>query len=202
MLPRVNKPFAESCEQNRAPILEVLRSYLHDRRYLLEIGSGTGQHAAYFAPELPHLTWQTSDREESLPGIRAWLADAPSPNLPPPLRLDVSVAADWPDRTYDAIFSANTIHIVSSPGVEAMFAGIGRVAAEDARFLVYGPFNYGGRYTSESNERFDAWLKARDPDSGIKDVDWLSGLAAAAGLVLEADVEMPANNRTLVWRRR
>lgn len=197
----MNKPYAESCDQNRAPILEVLKRYLPDRRRLLEIGSGTGQHAVYFAPAFPELIWQTSDRDEYLAGIRAWLDEAGSDNLPPPLRLDVAVRSDWPAASYDVVFSANSAHIMSIAEVEAMFAGVGRVLADGGAFLLYGPFNYGGRYTSASNRQFDAWLKGRDPASGIKDLDQLTEFAATAGMKLEVDVEMPVNNRMLVWRR-
>ncbi len=195
------KPFAESCEQNRAPILAAIRPRLADATALLEIGSGTGQHAVYFAPELPHLSWQPSDLAEHHPGIRAWLDEAALSNVLAPLALDVSDPGAWPRTVYDAVFTANTVHIMGEGEVAALFAGVGRVLAGGGVFLVYGPFNYDGRYTSDSNARFDDWLKQRDPRSGIKDMAWLKGLAAAADLVLEADIAMPANNRTLVWRR-
>jgi cyclopropane fatty-acyl-phospholipid synthase-like methyltransferase len=201
VLRAMSKPCAESCEQNRAPILEVLRLYLPGRNRLLEIGSGTGQHAAYFAPEFPELIWQTSDLKDNLPGIRAWLQETAGSNLPDPLPLDVTQNADWPETLFDAAFSANTAHIMSDGQVAAMFAGVGRVLADGGCFLLYGPFNYDGRYTSESNESFDGWLKARDPASGIKDRNDLMAIAAAAGLELQADIEMPVNNRILVWVR-
>lgn len=194
------KPYAESCAQNRAPILEVLRKELAGRRRLLEIGSGTGQHAVFFAAELPHLLWQTSDLPEHHAGIRAWLAEAGLPNLLPPLALDVA-RDPWPEARYDGVFSANTSHIMHWPEVEAMFAGIGRVLAPGGRFCLYGPFNVDGRYTSESNARFDAWLRARDPESGLRDIEALDRLAQSAGLTLSADHAMPANNHTLVWTR-
>ncbi len=194
------KPFAESCAENREPILAVLRELLPGRRRLLEIGSGTGQHAVYFAPEFPQLSWQTSDRAENHPGIHAWLADEGAPNILPPLELDVLVGS-WPEQPVDAVFSANTAHIMGWEAVEAMFAGVGRVLAPEGIFALYGPFNYGGQYTAPSNERFDAWLKQRDPASGIRDFEALQALAAAAGLGLLCDYAMPANNRTLVWRR-
>jgi len=193
------KPYSESCEQNREPILAVLQQWLPGQGRLLEIGSGTGQHAAYFAPEFPDLQWQTSDRAANHAGIRAWLAEAPA-NVRPPLELDVN-QAPWPVGEVEVIYSANTAHIMGWSAVEALFAGVGRHLLPGGLFLLYGPFNYGGRYTSESNERFDAWLKARDPESGIRDFEALEALAAAAGLALECDQPMPANNRTLVWRR-
>jgi len=194
------KPYAESCEQNRDPILAVLREVFADRQQVLEIASGTGQHAVYFGQALPHLRWQTSDLPQNHAGIHAWLDEARLPNVLPPLAIDVTDAA-WPLEIVDAIFNANTVHIVSWPAVERMFAGIGRALVPGGCLCLYGPFNYGGNFTSESNARFDAWLKARDPDSGVRDFEAVNELAEAQGLVLLRDVAMPANNRTLVWQR-
>jgi len=192
------KAFSESCEQNRAPILEVLRIELAGKSSLLEIGSGTGQHAVYFAPEFPELIWQTSDVVESHAGIRAWLGDTGVTNARPPFALDVCKDA-WPTVRYDAIFSANTAHIMSWPEVECFFAGVGQALEAGGVFCLYGPFNYNGNYTSESNARFDQWLRERDPLSGVRDFEALQALAGQAGLLLKEDYEMPANNRTLVW---
>ncbi len=197
----MSKPFAESCAENRAPILAVLEPRLRDSARLLEIGSGTGQHAAYFAAQLPWLVWQTSDVAAQHPGIMAWLEDAALPNTRAPLNLDV-LTDDWPSGPYDAVFSANTAHIMPVAAVEAMFQGSGRVLRPEGRCLLYGPFSYDGRHTAPSNERFDAWLKARDPQMGIRDLAWLSEIADAAGMDLVEDVEMPVNNRMLVWRKR
>jgi cyclopropane fatty-acyl-phospholipid synthase-like methyltransferase len=196
----MEKPFAESCVENRAPISEVLRSRLNDCKRLLEIGSGTGQHAIYFAPDLPHLSWQTSDRAENHPGILAWLGEAGLANVEAPVSLDV-LTDPWPVERYDAVFSANTAHIMSIEAVEAMFAGAGEVLAPGGLFLLYGPFNYDGRFSSPSNERFHAWLQQRDPAMGIRDRAWLNRLAAGAGMVLTEDIEMPVNNRTLIWQK-
>jgi cyclopropane fatty-acyl-phospholipid synthase-like methyltransferase len=194
-----DKPFSQACEENRDPILEVLVPLLTQASRLLEIGSGTGQHAVHFAGRLPRLTWQTSDLAENLPGVRLWLAEAGLPNLPPPLELDV--AGPWPAGKYDAAFSANTAHIMGEAQVAALFAGLPGVLAPGAPFALYGPFNYDGRYTSDSNARFDQWLRARDPASGIKDRDALAALGEANGLLLVEDHAMPCNNRTLVFRR-
>jgi cyclopropane fatty-acyl-phospholipid synthase-like methyltransferase len=196
----LNKPFSESCVQNREPMLALLRELFADRRQVLEIGSGTGQHAVYFGAELPHLRWQTADVAQHHAGIRAWLDEAALPNVLPPLVLDVS-GAEWRDGRYDAIFSANTLHIMGWPEVEHFFAGVGAVLEPGGVLAVYGPFNTNGAFTSESNARFDAWLKARDPASGVRDFEAVDALARAQGLVLQQDVAMPANNRTLVWRR-
>ena len=195
-----DKPFSESCVQNRDPILAVLRVWFADRRHVLEIGSGTGQHAVYFAPELPHLVWQTADVPPHHAGIRAWLDDAALPNVRPPLALDVNQTG-WRSGRYDAVFSANTLHIMSWPEVEQFFAGMGEVLEPGGVLAVYGPFNYNGAYTSESNARFDAWLKARDPASGVRDFEAVDALARAQGLILQQDIAMPANNRSLVWRK-
>lgn len=194
------KPFAPACERNQGPILDVLRQYFHDRRRVLEIGSGTGQHAVVFAPAFPDATWQTSDVEENLPGIRMWLEEAALPNLPPPLALDVTGA--WPQKRFDAVFSANSLHIMPWSAVEQFFAGIGGVLEPGGVLAVYGPFNYGGAYTSDSNRAFDGWLKQRSAASGIRDFEAVDQLANGIGCELVQDHTLPANNRLLVWRRR
>ena len=194
------KPYSESSEQNREPILAVLLHAFADRRQVLEIASGTGQHAVYFGAALPHLTWQTSELTQNHAGIQAWLDEASLPNVLPPLELDVT-ADEWPVGRVDAVFNANTVHIVGWPAVEKLFAGIGRVLQPGGIVCLYGPFNYGGRFTSESNARFDAWLKDRDPVSGVRDFEAVNALAEVQGLRLIDDVEMPVNNRSLIWRR-
>ena len=196
----MSRPFAESCEQNREPILSVLREWLPGRSRLLEIGSGTGQHAVYFAPDFPTLSWQTSERPEHLAGIRAWLDEFGLSNTPAPLELDV-LEGVWPVAGFDAVFSANTAHIMYEPAVTAMFRGVGKSLLPGGVFLLYGPFNYNGNYSSESNARFDAWLRNGDPGRGIRDFEWLDGLARENGMQLAADIEMPVNNRTLVWAK-
>lgn len=193
----MEKPHAPSCERNRDPILEVLRQHFHDRREVLEIGSGTGQHAIYFAEQLPHLNWQTSDCRENLPGIGAWLADAALPNTPPPLLFNV--LESWPQHRADAIFTANTLHIMPWPAVERLFAGLPAMLAEHAKVAIYGPFNYDGQFTSDSNAAFDRWLKENAPHQGIRDFEQVADLAGRAGLRLIEDRAMPSNNRCLVW---
>ena len=195
-----DKPYSESCEQNRAPILAVLREVFANRRHVLEIGSGTGQHAVYFGAELPHLRWQTADVRAHHPGITAWLNEAALPNVLPPIELDAN-CTDWHTGRYDAIFSANTLHIMSAQEMERCFAGIGQVLEPDGVLAVYGPFNYQGRFTSDSNARFDQWLKSRNAASGIRDFEVVDALARQQGLVLQQDYAMPANNRTLVWKK-
>lgn len=195
----MEKPYSEACERNRGPLLAVLRDALADCRSVLEIGSGSGQHAVYFAAELPHITWQPSDLPALHPGIRAWLTEAQLPNLRPPLALDV--AGEWPAGPFDAAFTANTLHIMSWQRVEHFFAGVARAVAPGGLLAVYGPFNYGGAFTSASNAQFDQWLKSRDPASGIRDFEDVCALARSQGFDLERDLAMPANNRTLVLRR-
>ncbi len=194
-----SKPYAESSEQNREPIFNVLQAWFADRSAVLEVGSGTGQHAVYFAEKMPHLTWHCSDREENHAGIHLWLQEAALPNTRPPLRLDV-LRDPWPDDLYvDAVFSANTTHIMHWPDVQALFAGIGQLLPPQGLFALYGPFNDHHAYTSDSNASFDVWLKQRDPDSGIRNFQDLDALANTAGLSLLHDVAMPANNRILCW---
>jgi cyclopropane fatty-acyl-phospholipid synthase-like methyltransferase len=194
------KPFAESCEQNKHVILDVLQQEFTNARQVLEIGSGTGQHAVYFARHLPHLSWQCTDIADNLPGISTWLNEAGLDNTAPPLALDVR-ENDWPMQKYDAVFSANAVHIMSWQAVESMFTGIGRVLNAGGTVCLYGPFNYGGAFTSDSNARFDAWLKDRDPLSGIRHFEDLNALARQAAMTLVNDYAMPANNRILVWRK-
>ena len=209
------RPFAPACERNREPILAVLQRHFADVREVLEIGSGTGQHAVHFAAAMPWLRWQCSDVAGHLPGIRAWLDEAVLANTPPPIELAATTGpapgfAPPPPlprdavagrHGHDGVFSANTLHIMGWSQVEALFAGLATVLADAATVVVYGPFNYGGDYTSASNREFDAWLKARDPDSGIRDFEAVDALARGIGLRLIDDVAMPANNRCLVWRR-
>jgi SAM-dependent methyltransferase len=196
----VDKPYAPACDRNRVPILAVLREHFAQRTRVLEVGSGTGQHAVYFAAALPHVEWQTSDRASSLPGIRAWLADAALPNTPPPLVFDVNGA--WPAVRVDAVFTANTLHIMGWDDVVRLFAGLPGVLADDAALVVYGPFNYGGRCTSDSNAAFDARLRADDPRQGLRDFEAVDALARGAGLELVDDRPLPANNRCILWQHR
>jgi cyclopropane fatty-acyl-phospholipid synthase-like methyltransferase len=194
------KPYSESCDQNRDAILKIIKPLFKGRKNVLEIGSGTGQHAVYFAQKMPHLIWHTSDKKENHPGILAWIEEAALDNVRAPIALDVS-RNEWPTHEIDIIFSANTAHIMSWPEVETLMAGVGEKLATNGLFILYGPFNYNGKFTSESNARFDQWLKNRDPLSGVRDFEELDTLAKDAGMRLENDFEMPANNRILCWRK-
>ena len=190
---------AAAADRNQQPLLEVLREVFAQPADILEIGSGTGQHAVFFAHHLPWLRWQPSDQARFVPGIRSRVAHAQLPNLLPPLTLDVN--QPWPVESVGGVFSANTAHIMGWPTVSAMFIGVGRVLAKGGAFALYGPFNYDGKFTSDSNRQFDAMLRARSPEMGVRDFERLDELARLQGLRLVSDYEMPANNRTLVWRR-
>ena len=195
----MDKPFSQACENNKRPILEVLLRHLGDVSSVLEIGSGTGQHAVFFAEQLPHLRWQTSDLVENHAAIRQWLDYAKLSNVLAPVALDVT-EPEWPVGPVPAVFSSNTAYIMAWSVVQAFLRGVGRMLAPGGLFLLYGPFNYDGGYTSESNARFDKWLEQRDPESAIRHFEEVDREARAAGLRLVEDVAMPANNRLLVWR--
>ena len=196
----IDKPFSGASERNREPILAVLREHFAHTRSVLEVGSGTGQHAVYFAHGLPHLSWQASDRAENLPGIRQWLRDASLPNTPEPIELDVN--GGWPSATFDAVFTANTLHIMGWSEVERFFEMLPQVLNPGALLSVYGPFNRGGAFTSPSNASFDADLKRTDPKRGIRDLEAVDQLGRRAGLALIDDRALPANNACVTWRSR
>jgi cyclopropane fatty-acyl-phospholipid synthase-like methyltransferase len=193
-------PFSQACENNKQPILEVLASIFVDPGTILEIGTGTGQHAVYFASHLPHINWLPSDLPENVHQSAARIEQVQLENLSPPQILDVS-KEPWPADYVNGVFSANTAHIMGWLEVEAMFRGVARRLTEGAAFCLYGPFNYEGEYTSDSNRRFDQQLRAQAPQMGIRDGTDLKELGKNVGLILDQDHEMPANNRLLVWRR-
>ena len=192
----MNKPYSESCEQNKEPILSVISPIFSSYSRVLEIGSGTGQHAVYFAEKMPHLTWCSSDRRSYLEGINMWLEDAALSNVVPPIELDVC-SDHWPVLDIDAVFTANSVHIMSLQEVVCLMRGVGKLLRAQGSLVIYGPFNYSGSYTSESNASFDQWLKSRDPRSGIKDFEVMLSLASDNAMQLIADHAMPANNRIL-----
>lgn len=192
------KPYSESCDQNKYPILNVIQPIFLDKKRILEIGSGTGQHAVFFGEKMSHLFWQTSDKKENHKGINMWLKEAGLNNVLSPLALNTTNDT-WPELEVDAVFSANTAHIMNQEETEAMFAGVGRLLNASGVFCLYGPFNYNGEFTSESNAAFDVWLKKQNPESGIKDFETLNQWANEKGMELEGDYEMPENNRILQW---
>ena len=193
------KPCSAASERNKDPILGVLRDMLRANDVVLEIGSGTGQHAVHFARHLPDIHWLATDRLENHAGIVAWVKEADLDNLTGPLELDVNMDP-WPDVEVSAVYSANTAHIMSWDEVQKMFRGVGCLLNEGDPFCLYGPFNYSGEFTAESNRTFDTSLRSQVSHMGIRDLDDLSVLAVQNDLVLDHDLEMPANNRLLVWR--
>lgn len=195
----MNRPFSQACENNQGPILELIRPAFSSAKQVLEVGSGTGQHAVYFAQNTPEIFWQTSDRPENHPAINSWLDWAELSNIGRPLDLDVNEG--WSLTPVPAVFSANTLHIMSWPEVELLFKKLAHVLLPSGVFCLYGPFNYGGHYSSDSNARFDIWLKSQSPDSAIRDFEKVNALAKQAGLQLQGDTAMPANNRLLHWQK-
>ncbi|MFZ6813427.1 DUF938 domain-containing protein [Undibacterium sp. Rencai35W] len=194
----MTKLFSPACERNAAPILNVLKPLLTQSKNLLEIGSGTGQHAVYFGAQMPHLIWQCSDRVDYHPSILAWQAETELGNVKPPYTLDVATSK-WPEQTFDAVFTANTCHIMAWQEVEMMFAGVSQLLNPGGLFCIYGPFNYEGRFTSESNQQFDASLRSQADHMGIRDSEKIDALANQYGLDRRHDYVMPANNRLLVF---
>ena len=193
-------PFSQACENNKGFILEVLLEAFADRREVLEIASGTGQHACHFAAHMPWLRWQPTELPENLPLLAPRCGAYPGTNLLPPLALDVREPT-WPSPIPDALFSANSLHIMAFSAVERFFAVLENQAGSDAVLAIYGPFNYGGTYTSASNAQFDQWLAQQHPASAIRDFEAVDRLATGAGFALQQDHAMPANNRLLVWRK-
>lgn len=194
------KPCCEACERNKYAISGALAELFTVPGDVLEIGSGTGQHAVHFAAQMPHLNWQCSDLPERHAGINAWISESDLDNVLKPIVLDVS-ATDWPRAKFAYAFSANTAHIMSWQNVGRMLAGLANVLVPEARFALYGPFNVDGRFTSEGNQEFDAALRAEDPLMGIRDIEEISKLASASGFSFADDIPMPANNRLLLFAK-
>lgn len=191
-------PFSEACERNKEPIFKALRRYMPDRGHLLEIGSGTGQHAVFIAPNFPRVSWQTTEQAEFIAGLNARISSEGAVNVLPPLVLDVK--GPWPDHRYDAVFSSNTAHIMGWEEVKRMFSGVGERLRPGGVFCLYGPFNVDGCFTSRSNEEFDRQLRDQNPAMGLRDVESLDSLGSSHHLVLEEQLSLPANNRILIFR--
>lgn len=196
----MTKPFSQACENNKQPILDILNSAFTNQKHVLEIGSGSGQHAVYLAKNLPTITWQTSDLLINHLGINQWIDDFYTPNIKRPIVVDLAQDHPLLDKV-DTIFTANTLHIISWPLVQNFFKLVEDQLPSEGILCIYGPFNYQGEYTCESNENFDIWLKKRDKDSGIRDIEAVCQLATKSGLSLKEDIAMPANNRILVFNK-
>jgi len=194
-------PFSQACENNKHPILKVLKEYISDQDSLLEIAGGTGQHGEFFAKNLPNLLWQTSDLPGAVADLNLRISEANLQNLPPALTLDVN-DSNWNVKKYELLFTANSLHIMSEKSVEKFFSRIPNVLHQFALVFIYGPFKYGGKFTTRSNAEFDERLKDKDSRSGIRDFEVISELAVSVGLNLVADVQMPSNNQLLVFSRR
>lgn len=200
-----NLPFSQACANNKQPILEVLQQELIDANHVLEIGSGTGQHSVYFAPNLSHLQWQTSDVSANHYAIKAWHKAYPAPNLHAPVAFDLAhdsfPTSAVNSRPYDAVFTANTLHIISWDLVKRLFQLVGDALPVNGKLIVYGPFNDNGQYTSEGNRQFDAMLRQSNPDSGIRDKQDIIALAKQYHLTLNNEYQMPANNQILIFKK-
>ena len=199
-------PFSPACLRNQEPILTVLRRWLAPGGRVLEVGSGSGQHAIHMARHLPGVRWQPSERQEALAGLAARIsleggeALAPGAQVAAPLLLDVT-QPQWPAGPFEAVFTANTLHIMPAAAVPHLLAGGARVLAADGLLLIYGPFRYGERHTAASNEAFDAHLRQLDPAMGVRDAEAIQREADGLGLHLQTDAAMPANNRLLVFQK-
>ncbi len=195
------KPFAPACERNQEVILSILQKKLRktDRR-ILEIGSGTGQHAVYFGLNLPHIIWQTSDVKENHVGINMWIDEVKLTNVLPPMEYEIG-SSQVSASNIDVVFSANTLHIISEPLVYQLIQDLAENLKAGTRVMFYGPFKYQGKFTSESNADFDLWLKDIDPLRGIRDFEEVNNLMKAQGFTMVEDIVMPANNQFLVFEK-
>lgn len=197
------KRSAPAVARNRDPILTVLKRTLPDAGLVIEVASGTGEHAAHFAPALPGLVWQPTDVDPTaLPGIDAWAAETGAPNLRPALALDVMAEQPWPVERADAVVCINMIHIAPPAATEGLLRGAAAVLPEGAPLYLYGPFKVGGFHTADSNMAFEAWLKEQHPEYGLRNLEDVAELAAALGFAEPETLQMPANNLSVVFRRR
>ncbi len=197
----MNKPFSAACERNRDPIFDVLRQYIKpEHTHLLEIGSGTGQHAVYFAPHFKHMTWITSDVPAHHLGMVMWFKEFKIPNISGPIRFKVGID-EFPKQPVNIVYTANTFHIMSWKNVKTLMKMFGHRLRKNSLVMIYGPFNYDGKFTSPSNEQFDRMLKEENPDSGIRNFEDVNKAMIKNGFELLKDHEMPANNRMLIYKR-
>lgn len=199
-------PFAPSCENNKDPILSVLRRHLLPApngtlRTVLEIAGGTGQHAMYFAQNMPHLHWQSTDVPDNVDSLNLRITAAQLNNLPFAKALDVT-QDEWGFDPVDYIFTANSLHIMPWQAAQDFIRQAGGLLKPDGKLCVYGPFKYQSEFTTPSNAQFDLWLKSRNPASGVRDFEALAELASDVGLHFIEDNAMPANNQLLVWGKR
>ena len=196
------KGFSSAADNNKSPILSVLTTYLADGDRVFEVGSGSGQHAIYMAASLPNIQWIASERAHTFPLLSENLNDYATPNIAEPTVLDLAEAAEPNNLGVQCIYAANVVHIVSEPLVVNLMNWAGSALDETGFLILYGPYRYKNEFTTVSNQNFDRWLKDRDPQSGVRDFEWVSALALNAGLSLVEDRSMPANNQCLVFQKR
>ncbi|MGV6852684.1 MAG: DUF938 domain-containing protein [bacterium] len=197
----MNKPFAESCEKNKHVILDVLRQQIPDQKLnLLEFSAGTGQHAVFLAPHFPKLTWYPTELDEQIPGLLMWLEEYPYPTIQPPIRYQLGLDR-WPDVQADIVYTANTLHIMRWEHVCLFIQHMGENLRKKARFIVYGPFNFDGQFTSESNRKFDQWLKSIESHRGIRDFEAIQTEMNKAKIQHLQTIAMPANNFILIFEK-
>ena len=197
----MNKPMSTAAERNQEPILKVLKDFItYEDRRLLEVGSGTGQHAVYFAPHFPQLEWHPTDVSGKLKGIKQWMHEAGVRNIQPPVRLEIG-KDDFPKLKFDVVFTANTFHIMPWKEGKSLIKLLGHRLREGSRAIFYGPFKYDGQFTSPSNEAFDRQLKESDPTSGIRAFEDINKAMIKNGFELIDDIDMPANNQMLIYSR-
>ena len=193
--------FSQAAENNKDAILAELKKILRPQDHVLEIASGTGQHADHFTSAMPDIVWQPSDRNLTDFGLEQTLSGLSRPNLLKPFVIDID---RWPElpRAYDAVYSANCVHIINVPSLENYIRGAANVLSTNGALILYGPFKYGGAFTTESNAQFDVYLRKTYPGSGIRDFEAVDELAHRQGLAFDEDIAMPANNQLLTWRKR
>lgn len=197
MLPE--KPYAISCDRNSEPILDALKELLKGRQSMFEVGAGTGQHAIFMAPHFPEMIWTLADLEDRHEGIKVWLHDFPRANVRGPMLYSAG-DSPWPEGDIDVVFTSNTLHIMAWETCLKLFDDLQNLRS-GALFIVYGAFNYQGEFTSESNKKFEAWLKDLNPLSGIRDFEKVSDELCKRNFELLEDREMPSNNRLLVFKK-
>jgi len=192
--------YSQSAENNQAYILAELKNLFRHPGVVLEIGSGSGQHAVYFAANMDYLTWQPTDRGDYIPGLILNVQELAGVNVLKPLVLDVADEV-WPVAEVGYVYAANALHIMSANHGEDLIRGVGKFLKDGGIMVLYGPYKYAGEFTTESNAKFDLLLKSRDPVSGIRDFEWVQQLAIEANLTFLHDVPMPANNQLLVFQK-
>lgn len=193
--------YSPAAENNKSSILSVLENYLCDGDRVLEIGSGSGQHAIHVSSALQNVLWQPSDRAVALPLLRANIREYGTPNLSEPIEINLGHLPESSRTPTQCVYSANVMHIVSKPLGGRLIRWAGEILVDRGFLILYGPYKYDGEFTTQSNADFDLWLKDRDPHSGIRDFEWVTQLATQAGLGLIEDHSMPANNQCLIFQK-